>query len=96
MYFMETKIRINHKQHIDTTISSEDYEYVKKRGLKFSNLLASAIAVDRTAFDSGESGDAFKSMKRRMDAAIERLNKTLEFIDKEGLTPKLIQHNIDN
>lgn len=84
------------KVKITTNISKEDEEWVKKRKLKYSNLLASAIAVDRTAFESGESGDSFKIMKRRLDTALQRLNNTLEFINKEGLSDKLLDYNANN
>jgi hypothetical protein len=89
MYYMA---RVN----ITTSISSDDHAYVKKRGLKWSKLLESAIAVDRVAFDNGEDGDGIKVMKRKMDIAIERMNKGLHFIESKGLMVDFIEHNANN
>lgn len=70
---------------ISTTISSGDYEYVKKMGLMFSKLLENAISIHRVAHEEGISENYVNYLKHKITLMSERLNKANSFIEANNL-----------
>jgi len=63
---------------ITTTISPENYEYVSKNGLKYSDLLARSIAQHQLLNAEDNS--------RRIEAMRQVISKLHRFLEKKGLS----------
>lgn len=90
-----TKINnINNKSVvISTTITLEDYNYVKKQNLKFSRLLANAISVHRVAYNEGVDENYFNYLKRKIELLNDKYQKLNTFIEANNLTDEWLKLN---
>lgn len=69
---------------ISTTISFEDYDFVKKNGHKISHILKNAI-LDLKQQTGQEILGTFKEEKRRKEAFQKLCKEMRDFIEKKGL-----------
>lgn len=70
---------------ITTTISTEDHEFCKKHGLKWSRLLENAINITKRAYDEGDNPDLIKHYNKRINEMRERIDKLKGFIESKDL-----------